>query len=206
MQKRIFVEQSQRKTVYIGQNVLAHPDSIDRETYVADMFYDGKNSAIWASLRIKSMQFTSRFEITRPGTVLEVFAAIGGFASVCLSVLTLLVRLVEGFQAYQRDKAEAKPVAVVTGSVVPKSSSNPSTSQPQPLTTPADIGPSPTPMPMQRQPSSPSMAPTNGEDDDDDDRVLVSDLSPMLPDSGPRDQVDTPTAPTTAPVDPSRLC
>jgi len=75
-----------------------------------DRFYDGKNVDKQAVLRVKASQFVSRFEVSRPGTVLEVFAAIGGFASVALSALTVLIRLVDGALHYLSHRGDDEPV------------------------------------------------------------------------------------------------
>jgi hypothetical protein len=51
--------------------------SIWQQLYIADLFYDGKNAARKAKLRIRMKQFADHFTAERPGTIFDVFASIG---------------------------------------------------------------------------------------------------------------------------------
>lgn len=97
MNYTIDMEHWQRKTIYLGRKV--YEDSSDasiwQQLYIADLFYDGKNAARKAKLRIRMKQFADHFTAERPGSIFDVFASIGGFASIVLSVLTIVKGLVD---------------------------------------------------------------------------------------------------------------
>jgi len=61
--------------------------------FVSDLFYDGKNSDSSAELRVKVTQLSTSAQKSKPGTVFDVFAAVGGFATILFPLTTLLKNL-----------------------------------------------------------------------------------------------------------------
>lgn len=92
MHLAVDLEPSQRKAVQIGVTVrrrTGRPAEDRYELRVADMYYVGKNDDRRASLRVGLKQYAEVVETSRPGDFLSVFAAVGGFASLALSLLGL---------------------------------------------------------------------------------------------------------------------
>ena len=82
-----FLEPAQRKSVFLGQTLNKHyKDPTTTDTYVADLFYDGKNSISTAELRIKIAQFSTQIKKSRPGSIWGVYGNIGGFSTFMLPV------------------------------------------------------------------------------------------------------------------------
>mgnify|MGYP004082012893 CR=1 FL=1 len=61
------------------------------ELRAADLFYVGKNDDRRASLRVGLKPYAEVLETSRPGDFVTVFSAIGGFASLSLSLLGMAV-------------------------------------------------------------------------------------------------------------------
>jgi hypothetical protein len=86
------LEPGQRKAVQIGVTVIRKPGEADKyELRAADLFYVGKNDDRRASLRVGLKPFAEVLETSRPGDFVTVFSAIGGFASLSLSLLGVAV-------------------------------------------------------------------------------------------------------------------
>mmetsp|Transcript_4863 Transcript_4863/g.11382 ORF Transcript_4863/g.11382 Transcript_4863/m.11382 type:complete len:365 (+) Transcript_4863:209-1303(+) len=99
MSVRMEMDISQRKTLFLGVNVLEQEGKDSKvELYNGDMFYDGKNSDTSALLRIRVQQFASVFTHERPGTPLDILADVGGFSGLVLPVLAILKVLIDFIQ------------------------------------------------------------------------------------------------------------
>ena len=68
-----------------------------------DLFYVGKNDDRRASLRIGLKQYAEVIETSRPGDYLTVFGAIGGFGSLLLSVLGILLAVMAAVETVYDD-------------------------------------------------------------------------------------------------------
>ena len=90
MALRLDLEPGQRKAVQVGVTVRRERGKPDAyELRADDLFYVGKNDDRRASLRVGVKQYAEALDTSRPGTWLTVFAAVGGFASLSLSILSL---------------------------------------------------------------------------------------------------------------------
>jgi len=124
MQSLITLEPHQRKAVYVGLVVTRHSSrsalsmslSSTAEEFTgvttynpfqADMYYEGKNADKSAQLVVRLAQFATVSETRRPGSLLEVFASIGGAAS----LLTVLLKVVHSLvcACLIRRKSDALP-------------------------------------------------------------------------------------------------
>ena len=86
------LEPGQRKAVQVGVTVIRKPGQADTyELRAADLFYVGKNDDRRASLRVGLKPYAEVLETSRPGDYVTVFSAIGGFASLSLSLLGVAV-------------------------------------------------------------------------------------------------------------------
>jgi hypothetical protein len=86
------LEPGQRKAVQVGVTVIRKPGQADTyELRAADLFYVGKNDDRRASLRVGLKPYAEVLETSRPGDFVTVFSAIGGFASLSLSLLGMAV-------------------------------------------------------------------------------------------------------------------
>ena len=86
------LEPGQRKAVQIGVTVIRKAGAKDTyELRAADLFYVGKNDDRRASLRVGLKPYAEVLETSRPGDFVTVFSAIGGFASLSLSLLGVAV-------------------------------------------------------------------------------------------------------------------
>ena len=84
------LEPGQRKAVQVGVTVIKTAGKSDRyELRAADYFYVGKNDDRRASLQVGLKPFAEVVETSRPGDFIAVFSAIGGFASLSLSLLSV---------------------------------------------------------------------------------------------------------------------
>lgn len=101
----IDMEPHQRKTIFLGQNIYrkSAPSGLvdtllgerevtilDTEPFQADLFYDGKNSDTEALLRIRLSQFANVGTEEKPGTWMDLLAAIGGAQAVIFVVASSL--------------------------------------------------------------------------------------------------------------------
>lgn len=130
MNYTIDMEHWQRKTIYLGRKVSCvhlqcpttsllltprgrsassdcakvYEDSSDasiwQQLYIADLFYDGKNAARKAKLRIRMKQFADHFTAERPGSIFDVFASIGA-ALLAASVIPAL-KAIRAFRLNRR--------------------------------------------------------------------------------------------------------
>lgn len=122
------VEPHQRKSVFVGQLVKATPPrgrtaaflrqsglkddgptirAHTAEPYQADLFYDGKNAAVSATLRVRAAQFAHVVTVERPGSWVDVFGSVGG-ANILLFGLFAQARLLflaDGVVDYLYDMA-----------------------------------------------------------------------------------------------------
>ena len=99
------IEAGQRKTIYIGQSIRHKAQSnwitevievmlgidqptkiVQREPFVSDLFYDGKNSNRDALIRIRLAQFANVAHVSRPGSWLDIFGEVGGAAGLLLAL------------------------------------------------------------------------------------------------------------------------
>ena len=86
------LEPGQRKAVQIGVTVTREAGKPDAyELRAADLFYVGKNDDRRASLRVGLKPYAEVLETSRPGDLVTVFSAVGGFASLSLSLLGVFV-------------------------------------------------------------------------------------------------------------------
>lgn len=77
------------------------------QPYMADLFYEGKNDGSEAHLRLRMRQYIDVFRVSRPGDLLGVFSAIGGFAASWASAVGIMLALYESCCA-QGEAAEAR--------------------------------------------------------------------------------------------------
>jgi hypothetical protein len=78
--------------VQIGVTVTREAGKPDAyELRAADLFYVGKNDDRRASLRVGLKPYAEVLETSRPGDLVTVFSAVGGFASLSLSLLGVFV-------------------------------------------------------------------------------------------------------------------
>lgn len=70
--------------------------AIDEDTgepYQADLFYDGKNANATALLRIRATQFCNVATVGKQGTVIDLFAKIGGMNSMAFLIVKEIRKL-----------------------------------------------------------------------------------------------------------------
>ncbi|XRB20756.1 EF-hand domain-containing protein [Pseudoscourfieldia marina] len=104
MRLQIDLEPSQRKAVQVGVTVRKWSGKPDKyELRADDLFYVGKNDDRRASLRIGLKQYAEVIETSRPGDYLTVFGAIGGFGSLLLSVLGILLAVMAAVETVYDD-------------------------------------------------------------------------------------------------------
>ena len=105
---QVDMQEWHRKTIVVGLSVKEGEGSQSQETYLSNVQYDGSTPTADAILRIRLDQLANLFSVSRPGSLLTVLGAIGGFASLLIAALKIVVSSVDCVKSCARARQRRK--------------------------------------------------------------------------------------------------